>query len=80
MFEFPLYVAVTLVEPTASDDVTKVAFPPLSWTVPRTVFPAVNVTGPAGFVVGDVMVAVNVTACPMFDGFGEEMSVAELTA
>jgi molybdopterin biosynthesis enzyme MoaB len=38
----------------------------------------VNVTGPVGLTVGDVMVAVKVTASPRVDGFGDEMRVAEL--
>jgi hypothetical protein len=43
MLESPLYVTVTLVEPTGSDEVVSVALPPLSCAVPNTVFPAVNV-------------------------------------
>ena len=39
---------------------------------------AMKVTGPVGITVGDVIVAVNVTACPCFDGFRDEMIVAEL--
>jgi hypothetical protein len=69
-----------LVEPTASVDVVNVAFPPLSCPVPSTIFPAIKVTGPVGLTVGDVMVAVKVTACPDVDGFGDEVSVAELVA
>jgi hypothetical protein len=55
-------VTVTTVEPVASDDVVRVALPALSETVPRTDFPAVNVTGPVGLAVGDVIFAVKVTA------------------
>ena len=67
MFEFPRYVTVTLVEPKVRVEVVIVALPDvlpaqLSWTVPRTVFPAVNVTGPVGLTVGDVICAENVTA------------------
>jgi len=71
---------VTLVEPTASDEIASAALPPLSCAVPSTVFPAVNVTGPVGFTVGDVIVAVKVTACPCADGLGDEVSVAVLVA
>lgn len=78
IFEFPLYVAAIVVDPTASVDVVNVALPPLSWAVPNTDFPAVNVTGPVGRTVGDVIVAVNVTACPSVEGFGDEVSVAAL--
>ena len=54
---------VTLVEPTASVDVVNFAFPPpLSCAVPSTVFPAAKVTGPVGITVGEVIVAVKVTA------------------
>lgn len=48
--------------------------------MPRIVFPMAKVTGPVGFTVGDVMVAVKVTASPEVDGLGEEVSVAELVA
>ncbi len=64
MFEFHGYVTVTLVEPAASVDVVNVAFPLVSSTVPSVVFPAVKVTGPVGVVVGEVILAVKVTACP----------------
>ena len=57
-----MYVAVTVVEPTVTVVVVNFAFPPLSWAVPRTVFRAVNVTGPVGITVADVIFAVNVTA------------------
>ena len=62
MFELPLYVALTLVEPTVRAVVVNAAFPPLSCTVPSTVLPAEKVTGPVGFAVGEVTIAVKVTA------------------
>jgi len=62
MFESPLYVTITLVEPTVSDEIVSDALPPLSCAVPSTVFPAVNVTGPVGVTVGDEIFAVKVTA------------------
>ena len=78
MFEFHGYVTVTVVEPTGSVDVVKVALPPLSCAVPSTVVPAVNVTGPVGVTVGDVIVALKVTLWPWVDGFGDEVSFAAL--
>ena len=71
---------MTLLDPTARADVVRVAFPLLSWAVPNTVFPTVKVTGPVGVVVGEVMVAVKVTACPNADGLQEEVNVAEVEA
>jgi len=69
MFEFPRYVTVTLVEPMGSVEVVIVALlavlpDQVSWTVPSTVCPAVNVTGPVGLTVSDVICAENVTAWP----------------
>jgi hypothetical protein len=61
-------------------DVVNVALPLLSCAVPSTVFPTENVTGPVGFTVGEVTVAVNVTTSPEADGFGHEVSVVELVA
>ena len=78
--EFPLHVAVTLPEPTARIEVVNFAWPALSCAVPRTVFPTAKVTSPVGLAVGEVMVAVNLTACPDLDGFGEDVRVAELVA
>jgi hypothetical protein len=71
---------VTLLEPTASADVVKVAFPLLSCAVPSTVFPTANVTGPAGVTVGELIVAVNVTACPNVDGLDEDVNEADVVA
>jgi predicted small secreted protein len=68
-------VAVTLVEPTASVEVVNFASPPLSCAVPSTVSPTAKVTGPVGVTVGDVIVAVKVTACPDVDGVGDDVSV-----
>ena len=72
--------AVTLVEPTACVDVVNFALPPLSCAVPSTVLPAVKVTGPVGVIVGEAIVAVNVTDCPEVEGLGDEDSVAEVVA
>jgi hypothetical protein len=40
--------------------------------------PALNVTGPFGITVGEVIVAVKVTTWPNVDGFGDDVTVAEL--
>jgi hypothetical protein len=40
----------------------------------------VNVTGPVGVTVGDIIFAVKVTASPGVDGFGDEVRVAALVA
>jgi len=81
MSESPAKVAVTFPEPGGNDEVVNLAtLPGMRLTLPSTVFPALNITGPLGCAVGDVILAVNVTAWPMLDGFGEEVSVAELVA
>jgi hypothetical protein len=51
-----------VVEPRASAEVVNLALPPLSCAVPSTVFLAVKVTGPFAVTVGEVILAVNVTA------------------
>ena len=61
---------MTTVEPAGKDDVVRTALPLVSCTVPSTVFPAVKVTGPLAVTVGDVIFAVNVTACPTVEGLG----------
>jgi hypothetical protein len=53
---------VTLVEPTASVEIVNFAFPPLSCAVPNIFVPTMKVTGPVGVTVGEVIVAVKVTA------------------
>jgi len=37
-------------------------------------------TGPVGVTVGEVIVAVNVTACPTLDGFTDGLMLAEVFA
>ena len=71
---------MTTVEPADKDDVVRVALPFVSWTVPRTAFPAVNETGPVGLTVDDVILAVNVTAWPAVDGFCDDVRVAVVVA
>lgn len=53
MLESPLYVTVTVVGPTVTVVVVNFAFPPLSWAVPRTVFPAVAAGSTTWFRMGD---------------------------
>lgn len=60
--------------PLGSDDVVKVASPlALSVPVPSTVAPSLNVTVPVGE--SPVTFAVNVTDCPTWLGFNDEVSV-----
>src|SRR5215472_3096123 len=61
MLESPTKVTVIPVEPSGNAEVVSVALPFFSCTVPKTVFPALNVTGPVGFAVGDEIVAINMT-------------------
>jgi hypothetical protein len=69
---------MTLSEPAGKEDVMNCALPPLNCTLPNTVFPIENVTGPLGVTVGDAMVAVNVTVCPTADGFTDDVIDAAL--
>ena len=61
MLEFPPYLTVITVDPDGNDEIVSAAEPWFSCTVPSTVFPARNVTGPVGITVGDVIFAVKVT-------------------
>src|ERR1700682_2914075 len=80
-FASPPYTAVSECEPTASVDILKVAFPPLSVAVPRFVVPSLKLTGPVGVAGPPVLtVAVNVTACLSPDGFGDETSEVVVAA
>jgi hypothetical protein len=65
-------------DPRASKDVLNVAFPPISGLEPKEVAPSFKVTVPVGVPLPGATtatVAVNVTAWPKCDGFGEEVSV-----
>src|SRR6476646_3638597 len=65
--------------PRDSDDVVKVACPlALSVPVPSTVAPSLNVTVPVGE--SPVTFAVNVTDCPNWLGFNDEVSVTAVGA
>jgi hypothetical protein len=68
----PLYVAVIVVEPTASVEVLRLATPFTTLTVPSTVASEVKVTVPVT-VVGNV--SVKVTELPYVAGFADEVSV-----
>ena len=61
-------------------EVVTLAFPLDRLTVASTVVPAVKVTVPVGFTVGDATVAVNVTELPCFEGFKEETTVVVVVA
>ena len=63
--------AVMLCEPTSSADVVSVAVLPEITPVPMLVAPSLNVTEP---LFPDGRVAVKVTDCVKFEGFGEELS------
>jgi hypothetical protein len=73
----PPYTAVTDVEPFGSEEVIKVAEPPLSVPVPNTVVPLSNETvSPSGGAPAlERTVAVKVTSWPEVDGFGDDASV-----
>ena len=70
--------------PTVSVDVAKLAWPdPFSVLVPRDVAPSKNSTEPAGVPVPGattLTVAVNVTDCPNFDGFADEVTDVVVSA
>ena len=64
--------------PAASAEVVKVAVPPLSVPVPRTVAPSLKVTVPVGVPVRGGRArrsAVKVTDCPETEGLADEVSV-----
>src|SRR5215470_6354342 len=74
----PLYTAVTAWLPAASDDVESDAVPLATAAVPREVEPSKNCTVPVA-VDGDTA-AVNVTACPVVDGLGDDVRVVVVVA
>lgn len=69
-------------EPTGSEDVLKVATPPVSVPVPIGVVPRMNViVSPLGGVPkGEVTVAVNVTVCPKCEGLPDVARVVVVFA
>lgn len=73
----PVKEAVMVLEPTASADVLKAAWPELSTATfeASTVLPSVNVTVPTGTPPVELTVAVKVTDWPKTDGLGEELTV-----
>jgi hypothetical protein len=77
------YTAVIECDPTARDDVLKVAEPALSVPVPIDVVPSLNVTVPVGVPLPGAVVltvAVNVTDWPNTDGFVDDATVVLVAA
>jgi hypothetical protein len=67
--------------PAASVEVVYFAAPLLSATVPSVVVPSLKVTFPVGVTLNcGLTVAVNVTDCPLFDGFADEVNVVAVLA
>jgi hypothetical protein len=80
-FTDPLYVAVTMSEPLGTAEVVNDATPPLNVPDPSVLVPILNVTPPVGVPsYCGVTIAVNVTACPRLDGFGDELSAVIVAA
>jgi len=83
-----VYTAVIRCVPAVSALVVSVAVPtPLTvWGAPRGDAPSMNWTEPVGVAVLTAgpevlaMVAVNVTACPKYNGFTDEVTVVEVDA
>jgi hypothetical protein len=61
VFEFPVYVTVTVSAPIGRAVVDKLVFPPANVPVPKTEVPSVKATVPVGVVEGEVTVAVSFT-------------------
>ncbi len=74
----PLYRAVIEWLPAVNDAVVTLAVPPTSVAVPSCVPPSKKVTVPVG--AAPLTVAVNRTACPVLDGFGDDDSATVLPA
>ena len=67
--------------PAGSVDVVNLAVREVMVTVPRVVVPSLRVTVPAGVPPNcGVTVAVNVTDCPVFEGFSDETSLVVVLA
>ena len=79
--ESPEYFAVIECEPALRADVVNVALPALKVPLPIALAPSRNETVPDG-VPGEVLltVAVNVTDCPVVDGFAEDVTVVVVLA
>jgi hypothetical protein len=69
--------ALMLCDPAFSDEVLKLALPPLRLPVPSTVDPSLNLTASpfGGVLLPELTVAVNCTRCPKVEGFRLELSV-----
>jgi hypothetical protein len=69
--------------PTDSDEVEKLALPPVSVPLPILTPPSLKVTLPVGVPTPGataLSVAVNVTVCPNTNGFTDDVTVVELDA
>ena len=76
-----MYVAVIVSDPAASVVVDTLAVPPDTLADPKFLVPALKITDPVGApVVLDVTVAVNVTDCPLVDGFCDDATVVIVAA
>jgi hypothetical protein len=72
----PLYVAVMVCEPAASEAVDRLADPALSRVaVPITLAPSLKATVPIGIPAVDATVAVKTIVCPTAAGLADEVSV-----
>jgi hypothetical protein len=71
----PAYTAVRDFLPILGNVVVRVATPPTNVAVPTDVLPFLNVTVPVGVPDDEETEAVNVTACPSAEGFGDAVSV-----
>ena len=77
----PLYVAVMLSVPAGSAEVLNVTAPSVRDRVFSAVVPLKKVTVPVAVPLNcGATLAVKVTGCPEFDGFGEETSVVVVVA
>lgn len=69
----PAYTAVIELLPTVKVPLANVATPAESVALPRTALPFMNVTLPVGVPADAVTVAVNVTDCPLVEGFADDV-------
>jgi hypothetical protein len=76
----PRYTAVIDCVPAWNVDVPKVAAPSMSVPFPKCKVPLTNETVPAGVPEMLLTVAVNVTASPAIEGFGDEVTAVVVAA
>ena len=77
-FGSPPYAAVRLCVPGVRAEAWKAALPLASVPVPSVVVPSRNVTVPVGEPDEELTVAVRVTACPISDGFADDVTAVLL--